>query len=85
MMNRTEALCKAFGWQGGTIHQLVRETGVSIDDLLYGVPSSIYAGYGYSNGWFAGRNKTINFIQSYGDKDFWIGVAEGLIAQSGGA
>jgi hypothetical protein len=84
-MTRLEALCKAFGWQGGTIHDLTRETGVSVDDLLHGVPSSTYLNSDYCHGWFAGRtcsvdfNKNTNFPRFYGNKDFWIGVAQGII------
>jgi len=33
---RVEALLYYFGWQGGTIHQLATETGLSVDILLYG-------------------------------------------------
>lgn len=32
---RTRALLYYFGWQGGTIHQLAKETGVAASDLLY--------------------------------------------------
>jgi hypothetical protein len=86
-MNRTEAICKALGYQGGTIHQLAAETGVSVEDLLYGVPSATYLSSDYSQGWAAGRtcsvdfNRTVNFPAHFGNKDFWLGVAMGLIAQ----
>ncbi len=33
---RTKNLLRYFGWQGGTIHQISRETGISVQDLLYG-------------------------------------------------
>ena len=33
-MTRLEAFCKAFGWQGGTIHQVAAETGCKAEDLL---------------------------------------------------
>ena len=33
---RTRALLYYFGWQGGTIHQLAKETGVASSTLLYG-------------------------------------------------
>jgi len=84
-VNRTEALCRALGWQGGTIHQISRETGVGVDNLLYGTPESVYLNSDYSHGWFAGRtcgvdfNKTTNFPKYYGNADFWLGVAEGII------
>lgn len=34
-MNRTQALCRALGWAGGTIHQVAKEFGVSSTALLY--------------------------------------------------
>lgn len=33
--NRTKYLLQAFGFQGGTIHQLAQITGCSVQDLLY--------------------------------------------------
>lgn len=82
-MNRTQALCSAFGWQGGTIHQLALETGCETDDLLYGV--SLQHERSNTGGWFAGRtctlefNLAINFPKHHGDLQFWLGVADGLM------
>lgn len=85
MITRTEALCKALGWQGGTIHQVSQEIGVDTQTILYGKPT---LGEGlntpYSHGWFAGRtcsvehNKANIFPLRKGDADFWLGVADGL-------
>ena len=33
---RMRNLLRYFGWQGGTIHQVAKETGISVQDLLYG-------------------------------------------------
>lgn len=32
---RAEALYYYFGWQGGTVHQLAKATGLSVQDILY--------------------------------------------------
>lgn len=86
-MNRTQALCKALGWQGGTIHQVSEETGVSVEELLYGEPLDKSLIAGYTGGWFAGRtctvefNLRVNFPKNKGNPDFWIGVAEGVMLQ----
>lgn len=33
-MTNTEYLMKALGWQGGTIHQVARETGLTVLEVL---------------------------------------------------
>lgn len=38
--NRTKALLYYFGWQGGTIHQIAKETGLDSQKILYGEHSS---------------------------------------------
>ena len=84
-MNRTQALCQAFGWQGGTIHQVAQETGCKVSDLLYAEYAETPA---YERGWFAGRtcsvefNLRVNFPKEQGNLDFWLGVAEGLILKA---
>jgi len=77
--NRTQALCKAFGWQGGTIHQIAEKTGCSVDELLYGNPTTEKLGSSYYKGWFAGLTCPLNFRQEKGNLDFWLGVAQGII------
>lgn len=82
--NRTLNLCKALGWQGGTIHQVAKATGVDTGTLLYGKPSSESTASDYSLGWFAARtcsfeyNRDHNFRAFHGVADFWLGVAEGF-------
>ena len=84
MITRTEALCKALGWQGGTIHQIVKETGCEVDKLLYGEPTCNHLSSDHSYGWAAGRtcsvefNLKTNFPKRRGNIDFWLGVAEGI-------
>ncbi len=83
-MTRTEALCKALGWQGGTIHQVSEETGCTTSDLLYGKPAQTHLTSDYTGGWFAGRtsslehNRTKVFPKYKGNLDFWLGIADGL-------
>ena len=48
---RTRALLYYFGWQGGTIHQLAKETGINSSDLLYkcdGYPDPVIPMQGFS-------------------------------------
>ncbi len=82
--NRMKAYCQAFGWQGGTIHQIAEETGVDTHTLLYGVPENTNLTTSYTGGWFAGRtcsikfNKEVNFPANRGNKEFWLGLADGI-------
>lgn len=34
MKTNTELLMKALGWQGGTVHQVARETGITVSQIL---------------------------------------------------
>ena len=83
-ITRTEAIMKALGWQGGTIHQVAEETGCAVHDLLYSAPKSEYIGTDFSHGWFAARtctlehNQTVNFPKHNGNIEFWLGVARGM-------
>jgi hypothetical protein len=45
---RAEALYYYFGWQGGTIHQLARETGISSTDLLHRANGTEPLSHGFS-------------------------------------
>jgi hypothetical protein len=89
-MNRLAAFVKAFGWQGGTIPLVARETGCTVADLLYGTSSAFHLGSDHSKGWFAGRTNRIGFnkenvFPNYkGNLDFWLGVADGIIQQEAG-
>lgn len=86
---RTQMLLKAFGWQGGTIHQLAKETGCEVQDLLYGEPKFDYYGSSatlyrpsrdYLNGFSAAGtcsldfNLSNNFPKNHGNLDYWFGV-----------
>ena len=84
-MNVTFNLCLAFGWQGGTIHQVAEYTGCSVDDLLQNPKEFCgHLGSDKSIGWFAYRTcsqgwNIENFIKDKrGNIAFWMGVAEGV-------
>lgn len=80
-MNRTINLLNAFGFQGGTIHQLAEITGCEVNDLLYTAEQKW--GIDYSEGWFAYRTNSKEFNQRFteserGNLQFWLGVAQGV-------
>lgn len=68
-----------FGWQGGTIHQLAKDTGVPSETLLYGEPNR--KNRAYDLGIFSMRRTTVHFRVECakhwkGNVDYWLGVAE---------
>ena len=79
---RTEALVRAFGWQGGTIHQIAEETGCDAHDLIYAVANEYSLDWGL--GWFAYRTNSLEFNQEnitpkqQRNLQFWLGVAAGV-------
>lgn len=76
---RVTALLYFFGWQGGTIHQLAQETGISSSDLLYKTekPSNRHD---ESLGWFAIRTcdlahrRNVLAPSRKGNWDYWAGA-----------
>ncbi len=94
--SRLEALYYAFGWQGGTIHQLAEATGLNINQLMdldknafYTKDSAILYTSEYNKGWFAGRTCSIEFnidtnfnmAIRKGHEQFWQGVANGIFME----
>ena len=83
-LTRTEGLCQALGWQGGTIHQVAAETGVDGHELIYGEASTTAIGSDYCFGWCAARTNEPAFgrasvyAQFHGNRDFWLGVGEAM-------
>ena len=82
VITRTEALCRAFGWQGGTIHQVAEKTGCDSTDLIYSKDEP-YIDQSHASGWFAYRTCPLDhnqqFIEKYkGNLQFWLGVASGV-------
>lgn len=81
-MNRTTNLLNAFGFQGGTIHQIAELTGCDAFDLLH-AETTPYE-FHRQSGWFAYRTNGRDFNQKkitpkeLGNVQFWLGVAEGV-------
>lgn len=87
-VERTINLLHYFGWQGGTIHQLAEETGVSVNTLLYDQPHECGINSKYSHG--ACANETCNLAMRLelakkvqGNREYWIGVATACVDHSG--
>lgn len=82
-MNRTLAIMKSLGWQGGTVHQLVPETGLTVDQILYGTPADKSFASPYNIGWMIAKEGTVPLSQGVKDRhrgnlDFWLGIADGM-------
>lgn len=81
-ITRTEALMRAFGWQGGTIHQMAHETGCDAHDLIYA--KSEEWNVEHKKGWFAymtcslAHNQENTSPKKKGNLQFWLGVASGV-------
>jgi len=85
--DRTRYLLSAFGWQGGTIHQIAEVTGCDSKDLLYAEPKFDYDFRGnylpstdYLNGFTAGSTCEPAWIRETlapkrkGNLEYWFGV-----------
>lgn len=82
-MNRTLNLLNAFGFQGGTVHQVTDLIGCSVHDVLYADIEQYSEAH--SLGWFAYRSCSAEFNQQFlvsmrGNVQFWLGVAQGVEA-----
>lgn len=81
-VTRTQALMLAFGWQGGTIHQVAEVTGCDAHDLIYA--KSEEHSTDHALGWFAYQtcslewNQAKHTVQYRGNLQFWLGVAGGV-------
>ena len=81
-ITRTEALMAAFGWKGGTIHQIAEVTGCDSLELLY--TEVMEYNQDHKEGWFAYRtcslehNQTVIYPGVQGNVQFWLGVAAGV-------
>lgn len=81
VITRTEALMRAFGWKGGTIHQLAQVTGCNAHELL--CSESIEHNRDNTAGWFAYQTNSLAYNQTLldahrGNLQFWLGVAGGV-------
>lgn len=81
-VSNTMALMMAFGWQGGTVHQVAEKTGCDTFDIIHGESAS----YDLCNrkGWFAYRTNSLEFNEKKvtedqkGNLQFWLGVADAV-------
>lgn len=82
-MTRLEAFCKAFGWAGGTIHQVEEITGCGVCALT-GVENQT-ANKNYESGFLAAKagqvKDAMKELVFKGNLQFWLGVAGFFIAQ----
>lgn len=82
VITRTKALMAAFGWKGGTIHQIAEVTGCDFLELLH--TEAMEYSQDYTKGWFAYRtcslehNQTVVYPNVKGNVQFWLGVAAGV-------
>jgi hypothetical protein len=84
-LTSTQRLCNLlvfFGWQGGTIHQISKETGIDAYTLLYSQPSPTQRNsIDFSNGSFGLRTCGLDFRiknlapKANNNETFWLGVA----------
>jgi len=84
MMTSLECLLFALDLDGGTIHQMEELTGVDSLTLMYGKSEYTFLGSNHCSGWSAVNtcsvqfNKDVNFPNNKGNKDFWLGVIQGV-------
>lgn len=71
---RFEALLTYFNWDGGTIHQMANQIGLSVSEILYEELKAKEYSSVFLNSW---RLRTSVANDHYGDKDFWHGVILG--------
>lgn len=71
----TELLCNALGWQGGTVHQVAQETGLSVHDIIY--TKNVSDEKEFDAGWSALAQGRIQEMKSekQGNLAWWLGVA----------
>lgn len=85
---RTKALYYYLGWQGGTVHQLANEIGLTVQQILYDeMPSKAETATrarDFSHGFSAVRTCDLNWRVTKllpewkGNVDYWYGVIEGF-------
>ena len=83
MANDTINLFKYFGWKGGTIHQIVLETGCDSHSLIYKdyVILPDFEGHvdyqeGLNSFKYKLNTRMINASVYQGDINFWLGVRD---------
>lgn len=93
MKTNTELLMNALGWQGGTVHQVAQETGLSVLEILsldkyYPADSDIRA-ITYH---FAGKRRCEEGLsvvgydwQGYDNVMYWCGVLDAMKEKESGS
>ncbi len=78
---RTRALLYYFGWQGGTIHQLAKETGCDVQTLLHGDDYE-KIGHGFSAIRTCDKEWRVEKLapQHQGEWNFWLSAIAGFYA-----
>lgn len=80
--SRTQLLCLAFGWQGGTVHQVAKATGCDPSALIY--EPGITHHEDNTGGWLAFRTcsrayrETLLYPKYKGNLQFWDGVCRAV-------
>lgn len=83
MLTKTEALMLAFGWKGGTVHDICKEIGCNVEDFLYKETREYEMDHRF--GWFAYRTNSIEYNQKFvkdgkrGCVKFWHGVVDAVL------
>lgn len=67
-----------FGYQGGTVHQLAKETGCNAEDLIYLKGDYTHQSYQQGYNWCVYSSSTRNTLAILykGDVQFWLGVRD---------
>lgn len=80
-INRTAAIMRLIGWQGGTVHQLCEYLGVDVNKFLWD-EKDLSKDSNYTLGLYCSTNSKA-YINSHivpkykGDTQYWIGAAVG--------
>lgn len=79
MLTRTELLMLAFGWQGGTVHQICEVVGLDTTEFLYSKEEEHtldhWKGWGSYRTCDAQYIKDKDFVgQNKGNLQYWLGV-----------
>lgn len=84
MMTNLECLLFALNQDGGTIHDVSKLVNVPVHELLYGEPERVFTASPHYMGACSVMTNSLKFNletyfpQNYGDKDFWLGVIDGV-------
>lgn len=81
MKTNTELLCIALGWQGGTVHQVAAETGLTVSQIVETdrkeETGDFFLGHSAVRTCSLEFNREVNFPKHKGNLSFWMGAARG--------